>query len=234
MVRKRAPKLSGRQNRVHHARAARNGISNFYNRWEPFDDVAKRTFDFVKRWELVRVELGHKLKSGQIRSLVRAVDVRSDKPKDQKLPTEFWRETTLDSVVDGLRIRWDFWLQKKRQKEGVPNWWPSDGSRHFSHHFFLSCKDVHGRLANQGALNAGHEIELSRRKPGPEPRYNWPIVVAAEFIRRFTPPENIPRNETRLAEEMLQFCDDKWKWSPPDAAMRRHLKDLLKRARNLG
>lgn len=61
-----------------------------------------------------------------------------------------------------------------------------------------------------------------RRRPGKQPKHDWPIVVARELIRRAKLGE---RNPT--APKMLQFCEDKLGWQPDIRQMQKLLKELL-------
>jgi hypothetical protein len=73
----------------------------------------------------------------------------------------------------------------------------------------------------------------ARRKPGKMPRYNWPLEVAAELIRRLVPSNKIPMNDAELARAMLEFCGNEFDWEPPDSEMRATIARLLRRARGI-
>ena len=168
--------------------------STFHNKWERWPDACKRVFEFVRAWELVRVELTPRLRSNQIRSLVRAVDLRTDKPRDRELPANFWREVTI-RAGDELEIGWRRWLSNKRVKNAIPTWWPSADLHRSVHYFFLRRRDVDKYLSAFGKQGAPGQAKNERRRPGPEPMHNWPIEVASELLRRITPREKLPKNE---------------------------------------
>jgi len=61
-----------------------------------------------------------------------------------------------------------------------------------------------------------------RRKPGPQARGDWPKHVTREVIRRLRAGEREP-----TAPEMLQWCEDNWRWQPDIRQMQQLLRDLL-------
>ena len=61
-----------------------------------------------------------------------------------------------------------------------------------------------------------------RRKPGPQARGDWPKHVTREVIRRLRAGEKEP-----TAPEMLQWCEDNWRWQPDIRQMQQLLRDLL-------
>jgi integrase len=61
-----------------------------------------------------------------------------------------------------------------------------------------------------------------KRKPGPQARGDWPKHVTREVIRRLRAGEKEP-----TAPEMLQWCEDKWRWQPDIRQMQQLLRDLL-------
>ena len=64
----------------------------------------------------------------------------------------------------------------------------------------------------------------SRRKPGPPPTHDWPLVVAAELIRRAKAGEKDP-----TAAAMIKYCEKTFpdEFSPGLKEMQRLLKKLL-------
>jgi hypothetical protein len=64
--------------------------------------------------------------------------------------------------------------------------------------------------------------ERPRRRPGRQPKHDWPKHVTHEVIRRLRAGEKEP-----TAPEMLQFCEDKWGWQPDIRQMQMLLRDLL-------
>jgi hypothetical protein len=61
-----------------------------------------------------------------------------------------------------------------------------------------------------------------RRRPGRQPKHDWPKHVTREVIRRLRAGEKEP-----TAPEMLQWCGDKWDWQPDIRQMQQLLRDLL-------
>jgi hypothetical protein len=62
----------------------------------------------------------------------------------------------------------------------------------------------------------------SRRKPGPQPRHDWPTRVARELIRRALAGEKTP-----TAPDILKYCGRELGWEPDIRAMQRLLRELL-------
>jgi hypothetical protein len=73
----------------------------------------------------------------------------------------------------------------------------------------------------QPADDAG--LPPPRRKPGPPPDYDWPLVVAHELIRRAKAGEKDPTNAA-----MIEHCETNLKCSPGLKEMQRLLNKLLR------
>jgi len=74
----------------------------------------------------------------------------------------------------------------------------------------------------QAAGDEGDTSTTKRRKPGPQPRHDWPTVIARELIRRAKAGEKDP-----TAAELAQFCQDNLDWQPDISALQKQLQKLL-------
>jgi hypothetical protein len=79
-----------------------------------------------------------------------------------------------------------------------------------------------GKLYPVAAPSEQADNSTSRRKPGPPPKHEWPLVVARELIRMALAGEKMP-----TAPKMLQFCENKWRWQPDIRQMQRLLSTLF-------
>jgi len=105
--------------------------ASFYTTWMRWPDACQQVRDHVKAWRLVLAELTPSLQAGETKALVRAVDLRTNKYFDHRVPKQFWTQVRIWEGDDRLEIEWSGWLHKLRRKNAIPNWWPSDGSPHF-------------------------------------------------------------------------------------------------------
>jgi len=62
----------------------------------------------------------------------------------------------------------------------------------------------------------------ARRRPGPQPKHDWPIEVAREVIRIVRAGKREP-----TARQLAQFCENQWGWQPDISAIQKLLKRLL-------
>jgi hypothetical protein len=185
---------------------------------------------------LVLVELLPRLKSESLLSWVRAVDSRTKEARDHQLPGEFWEQVQVWSGDHGLEVDWSRWL-RNRKEVGIPEWWPSDGSRFFSYYFYVEAEYLNRHWPDQSVADqsAATDVSTRQRKPGPQPKYDWKQEVATElFAIVAANGGKIPVNDHAIARKLLRFCSKKWDWEPSDAAMRALIAQLLARARNLG
>jgi hypothetical protein len=113
------------------------------------------------------------------------------------------------SCVDGVAEGWDlkqgkwYWLVRRVE---LDTRYPGDL----------------GKLYPVAAPSEQVDNTTSRRKPGPPPKHNWPLLVARELIRMALAGEKMP-----TAPKMLQFCEDKLCWQPDIRQMQNLLRLLL-------
>jgi hypothetical protein len=80
-----------------------------------------------------------------------------------------------------------------------------------------------GPTGPAGTMRPGFgDAPRDRRKPGPRAMGDWPKHATREVIRRLRAGEKEP-----TAPEMLQWCEDEWRWQPDIRQMQQLLRDLL-------
>jgi hypothetical protein len=84
----------------------------------------------------------------------------------------------------------------------------------------VSGSDVNGLLKSKS--------ELPRRRPGPVTTHDW-IAISAEIAFRCR--VIVPKSERRLADTMLQWCEDTYNKSPAESEMRAAVKQICDRFR---
>jgi hypothetical protein len=70
--------------------------------------------------------------------------------------------------------------------------------------------------------------ESPRRRPGPVTTHDW-IAIAAEIAFRCC--VRVPKSERKLADAMLQWCEDTYDKSPAESEMREAVKQVCARFR---
>jgi hypothetical protein len=70
--------------------------------------------------------------------------------------------------------------------------------------------------------------ESSRRRPGPVTTHDW-IAISAEIAFRCC--NGLPKSERKLADDMLQWCEDIYDKSPAESEMRAAVKQVCDRFR---
>jgi hypothetical protein len=88
--------------------------------------------------------------------------------------------------------------------------------------FFAARSGLDKLYPVNAAADQETEASLPRRKPGKRPKYDWPLVVAAELIRRAKAGEKDP-----TALKMIEFCEAEMRYSPGLKEMQLLLKKLL-------
>jgi hypothetical protein len=230
MPKKKSLSPPGRLPRRPSTRVRKAAASNFYLEWEPWSDAWGRILEYVKDWQLVCIELGQRLRSGQIKSLIRAIDHRTESVQDQALPREFWEETRIRPMRDdSFGIGLNEWLGKKLSEKALPPWWPSDGStKYVSYMLYLKRRDVDRHYGKVGVQpHEADRPEARAPEPLPDRRgrvrvHDW-HDIDAEIARRCIDPETgrvrVPESESKLVAEMLEWCDKRNRKEPPRSEM---------------
>ena len=69
--------------------------------WMRWPGACQQVFVHLKAWRLVLAELTPSLQSGEIKALVRVVDLRTNKSSDHLVPREFWAQVRIWEADDG-------------------------------------------------------------------------------------------------------------------------------------
>ena len=125
--------------------------------WLRWRDACQRIYDHFGAWELVLIELAPKLKSDQIQSFIRIVDLRNSKHHDHKLSRKFWKEIEIWAGA-GLELNWPKWIAKKRSENSAPDWWPPNDAL-FSRFVFLKPDDVDRHWPIVGESSGGERSQ---------------------------------------------------------------------------
>src|SRR5215471_7319962 len=121
---------SSRQVSAPRSSRKRRATPNFYTLWEPWPDVVARVRVHIKSPALARIELTRRLQLGEIKSLLRVVELRADKVRDHTLTREFWKEVRISSTDDGLQVNLRAFLHKKWKEKAPPPWAPEETRKH--------------------------------------------------------------------------------------------------------
>ena len=100
----------------------------------------------------------------------------------------------------------------------------SPSGRRASHSRLLRFQSDFDRIFRAAQESAGDTGAPQRRKPGKVPTHEWPLVVAAELIRRSKAGEREP-----TAAEMIRYCEHTFpdQFSPGLKEMQTLLRKLL-------
>ena len=209
-------------------KAASKVKAAYYAQWLPWSDGCKRVRSATGSWKLAAVELKDKLASGQIQTMDRVSC--GDKIEERKLPTEFWRTAGIAARRDRSRSA------AADTRDGYLTWgaknqlWdpfkePKDIQRH--HHVFFRRADVDALWPPESTVPSGTTNNSDRRKPGPKPRHDWQKNFASELIRIIHSLGEIPTNDTKLANDLLNLFEKRWTWLPDQRDVRRLVRELL-------
>ena len=215
--------------------AARKLKSAYYAQWLPWSDGCKRVFRATGSWELAAVELKDKLASGQIKTMKRVTC--GDKVEEYKLSAEDWsaagisarrdlsRSATADNRDGYLRC---YVTDKNQLRHGALTE-PKDIEWH---HIFFRRRDIDALWPIEPVRPADMIAKPDHRKPGPKPTHDWQIEVAAELFRIiYSAAGKIPDNDSAVARQLCEFCENQWNWQPDESAVRKLIKRLLRRVR---
>jgi hypothetical protein len=153
------------------------------------------------------------LKSGRLRCMR---ERRTDPSEREPVSASFWH---------GLRINAEPDLSLIQILRGLPNQGnpPDLRTQVQGWAFFVWGPDIDSLWPAPRSVRETREMS-SGRKPGPQPKHDWPQVVAAELIRRAKAGEKDP-----TAGAMIKYCEKKFsdEFSPGLKEMQGLLKKLL-------
>jgi hypothetical protein len=161
----------------------------------------------------VTFDLVAALKSNKLRCMRRSMTSPSE---SERVSASFWQDVEIDeSMIDWGII----YICRGPPIEGK---FRDPNTRLDGRSFYVWKPDVDQLWS---ASEAGQEAETSlRRKPGPLPKHDWPLVVAAELIRRAKAGQKDP-----TAGTMIKYCEKKFpdQFSPGLKEMQVLLRKLL-------
>ena len=113
------------------------------------------------------------LKSGKLRCMRES---RTNPSERELVPASFWQDLNIDVEPDLGLIQ----IQRGRSIQRVT---PRDLGQIYDWAYYVWKPDFDRLWPSAKADQETTEMS-SRRKPGPPPTHDWPLVVAAELIRR--------------------------------------------------
>jgi hypothetical protein len=143
---------------------------------------------------LAERDLLEDMRSGRLATAARRT-ARDGAETFERLKPSFWKELTLLAPSDGLPVQVRGLDVKSLARSSL---W-----------FFVARCDLDKLYAGAAAAHQESDMPPPRRKPGKQPTYDWPLVVAAELIRRAKVGEKEP-----TAAKMIEFCEAKVRYTP--------------------
>jgi hypothetical protein len=169
------------------------------NEWVPLRHALAQIRALVGSGELAARDLTQRARSGAVTLAARRIHT-SGTEQLLVLKRSFWGLTTItpSGRVQGKPLLLGRWYVFVRLRE-LDKFYPV------------------------AAAPSEHQADVaSRRRPGRQPKLNWPQHVARELIRRARAGKSTP-----TAPEMLDFCEQSLGWQPDIRAMQRLLRELL-------
>ena len=179
--------------------------------WVALKDAFDRIMSFAGERGLAANYLNQDLRSGRLGSAL--VQISSDGEKT---------ETVLDPSV------WEQWTVR------VPPLRVDGLDPNVNRQFFVRRVDLDKRypIAATQTMTAAHQSDETRppeRRRGPIPTHDW-HVIDGEIARRCINPKTrlleIPKSERRLAQHMLDWCQEKYGKEPAESEMREAVKAI--------
>jgi len=182
----------------------------------PLDSPNWWTYDTTVRY--VRARMGDKdiadsdlvaaIERGDVPSKLEQVQLQYDPPARRSilLTPDFYQR-------DYKFVRfWDRWVLKPRTDQVLLGRWS----------IYFWGPEIERIWPIEAPPSEQRADEGPRRRPGRQPKHDWPKHIRREMIRRLRAGEGEP-----TAPEMLQWCEEKWGWQPDIRQMQRLLSDLL-------
>jgi hypothetical protein len=170
------------------------------------------------------LEITTLLKAGQLRSLIRIVDGRCRKLRDQELQPEFWEQIALRSAYE-LRPALHKWEMERRSQKALPDWW-AEGS----YHVYVDRDGINRNFSPAAKPTPSGPRPDSSRTPGRKARYDWKGFVVSELFK-ILHFEGVPDNDYALSKRLIKSCEEKLGRAPDEREIRRYLAEVLRPAR---
>jgi hypothetical protein len=204
-----------RQEFVPGMRPVRGAVPGWPAAWIFGDEACQQIMAAVGSWQIVVADLAASLRSGKIHA-IDWVTCEGRPFGAYELSSAFWKAHKIS-----IDTSW----------EGHPRLTVKPRDFHPGQH------NIYFRRADMDALwlsapAAEPAAKSGRRKPGPRPQHDWPEQLAAELIRRAIAGELQLNNDSKLADELGQFFEDRYGWQPDNSGMRKLIAALLAPSRN--
>ncbi len=150
------------------------------------------------------------LKSGKLRCMRES---RTNPSEREPVSSSFWQTLNIHVEPDLRLIQ----IQRGRSIQRVT---PRDLGQIYDWAYYVWKPDFDKLWPSTAADQTLTETSV-RRRPGKAPKYDWPLNVAREVIRRIESGEKHP-----TAPAMIRHCKETIRYEPDDSDMRKLLKFL--------
>jgi hypothetical protein len=140
----------------------------------------------------------------------------------ERVPASFWQDLEIDETMTNFGLI-QIYRGPPIQVEARGKF--RDPQTRLEGWAYYVWKPDLDQILSAPAPQAKQEAEtLPRRRPGPLPKHDWPLVVAAELIRRAKAGQKDP-----TADAMIKYCEKKFpdQFSPGLKEMQVLLRKLL-------
>jgi hypothetical protein len=187
-------------------------------RWEPLNDALQRRCKQVGGYDPALLDLNRELAGGGLQSMVRRLERGFNPAREVRilLAREFWTEFRVVERLasdDGGRL-----ATVRGSRRLGPCWfyvWLPDYKKIFP-----------DTDAQPGAPAPMQEVPEKR---GRKAKYDWP-AIGHELVRRIAKNGILtrPMSTKRLADELGDWCEIKYKKAPVDSELRKFIEDVLR------
>jgi hypothetical protein len=182
----------------------------------PLKDAYTQVLACVASPELAEHDLYRDLLDGRVKSAFRHIS-RDGNEEWRLLKPSDWRQWTLQ----GYMVPGGYSVEVRLIEEG----------KAVAGYFFIRRADLdkHYPTATP-ATTAVHRLDETRppeRRRGPVPTYEWHVIdgeIALRCINSKTRLLEIPKSERRLAQDMLDWCQEKYGKEPAESEIREAVK----------
>jgi hypothetical protein len=189
--------------------------------WAPlFTDAFFRARDCVGSRTVAAHDLYQDLLAGHLPSAIREFDRNEVEIRAEILKPDFWQQFVLKESA---------WLPTDGKPDPGMRLWLRDADLYpFWSAMFYAQRAKLDLLYPNPATPQGNEGESPISAPSPpfrrrKGKHLWSEISGEIAHRCIDPPTrrvNVPENELKLADDVLQWCENKWKRQPPLSDMR--------------
>jgi hypothetical protein len=195
-----------------------------WSQWVPLQEALFRIRDTVGSLKLAVHELNEDLLTGRLKSALRQISCDGEEPW-RLLKSSDWRQRRV-RYEDGLKIE----LPSDRYANVT-----CIGDASLQGHYYIVRRadlDKHYPIAATSTMTAAHRSDDTRppeRRRGPTLKHEW-HAIDGEIARRCINPKTrllqIPKNERKLAEDVLEWCQENYQKEPVQSEMRDAVKAI--------